>query len=78
MESPEVIYCVSHTQFSIARHYGGCKINGCYYIYDPNSDTLTRKDVFVTKQKASKEKARCDKLLRSQSKSQERGLFDDR
>jgi len=39
---PEIIYNVSQTQFSIARHYGGVKINGHMYIYNPKDDTLIK------------------------------------
>lgn len=35
----------SRTQFSIARHYGGCKINGHQYLYNHNDDSLIREDV---------------------------------
>lgn len=42
---PEIIHNVSTTQLSIARHYGGCKVNGVCYHYDPGSDTLIREDV---------------------------------
>ncbi len=38
---PEKIYNVSKSQFSLARHYGGCNFNGHYYSYDPIEDTLT-------------------------------------
>lgn len=41
----ERIHNVSATQFSIARHFGGCTVNGVYYYYDPRDDTLTREDV---------------------------------
>lgn len=61
IEKPERIYNVSATQFSIARHYGGCKINGAYYVYDPRSDTLIREDVWneqlaITKKYTADEK----------------------
>ena len=36
---------VSMTQFSIARHYGGCTFNGRYYFYFPADDSLWRDDV---------------------------------
>jgi hypothetical protein len=37
---------VSQTQLSVARHYGGAKIEGHQFIYNPVEDTLIREDVF--------------------------------
>jgi hypothetical protein len=34
---------VSHTQFSIARHYGGISWNTHYYRYIPETDELVRR-----------------------------------
>lgn len=42
---PKAIYYVSHSQFSIARNYGGLTFNGSKYIYDPRFDALIRADV---------------------------------
>ena len=36
---------VSQTQLSIARYYGGCKVQGHDYVYDPTDDSLIRSDV---------------------------------
>jgi muramoyltetrapeptide carboxypeptidase LdcA involved in peptidoglycan recycling len=36
---------VTMTQFSIARHYGGCTFNGRYYFYFRADDSLWRADV---------------------------------
>jgi hypothetical protein len=36
---------VSYTQFSIARHYGGCKVQGKHFIYNAVDDSLIREDV---------------------------------
>lgn len=36
---------VSRTQLSIARHYGGCTVQGRHYVYFPESDELWRDDV---------------------------------
>lgn len=46
---------VSQTQLSIARYYGGIKINGNHYTYMP-TDELIRDDVlkFVTKLRKAK------------------------
>lgn len=43
MSTPEIIYNVSQTQLSIARHYGGINYNGVEYVYNPVDDTLTKK-----------------------------------
>lgn len=44
---------VSMTQLSIARHYGGCKVEGKHFVYNPADDSLIREDVFnwIAKQK---------------------------
>jgi len=49
---------VSYTQFSIARHYGGCKIDGKFYTYFPDDDLLVRDDVIKFVKKLEKE-AKC-------------------
>jgi Rps23 Pro-64 3,4-dihydroxylase Tpa1-like proline 4-hydroxylase len=49
---------VSNTQLSIARHFGGCKIQGHRFVYNPTEDSLIREDVVKwiakRKKKASK------------------------
>jgi hypothetical protein len=50
-KSPEKIYGVSQSQFSIARHYGGVMFNGKFYIYDPKEDSLTREDILKKEKK---------------------------
>lgn len=54
---PERIYNVRKTQFSIARFYGCCKINGANYHYDADSDTLARMDIWKARCASSKEDA---------------------
>lgn len=49
MKRPEKYYNVSNSQLSIARHYGGINIEGTYYAYDPQTDTLTRADALKKK-----------------------------
>ena len=44
-DAPFAITGVSQTQFSVARHYGGCKYNGYHYTYIPHWDELVRDDV---------------------------------
>lgn len=58
---PEIIHNVSTTQLSIARHYGGIKVNGVYYCYDPKSDTLIRDDVLKAKLAEAKKTAAAEK-----------------
>lgn len=36
---------VSMTQLSIARHYGGAKVQGKHFAYNPADDSLIREDV---------------------------------
>ncbi len=38
---------VSRTQLSIARHYGGCTVQGHHYTYFPAHDELWRDDVLA-------------------------------
>ena len=49
---------VSYTQFSIARHYGGCTIDGKTYTYFPQDDLLVRDDVVKFVNKLEKEIAK--------------------
>lgn len=60
MNRPERIYNVSQTQLSVARFYGGCKLQGADYHYDAESDTLTRMDIWqesIASDKAAGKKA---------------------
>ena len=59
--APYVISHASQTQFSIARHYGGCKFNGHEYTYVPTTDELIRLDFFKLVTKERKKKAKADK-----------------
>lgn len=60
-KAPERIYHVSHGQFSVARHYGGCKAFGTTYHYDAIKDELVRWDIWqvelAIKKQAQKEHA---------------------
>ena len=74
MTTPEKIYGVSNTQFSIARHYGGCKFNGVHYTYNPADDTLIRDDVL----RASKKEQRAMRKSVKPDKSGEiKTLFNE-
>lgn len=46
---------VSMTQLSIARHYGGAKVEGKQFIYNDRDDSLIREDVvkWFAKRKAA-------------------------
>lgn len=57
IDRPEHIYNVTATQFSLTRYYGGCKVNGVDYHYDPESDMLIRMDVWKARCAISKEAA---------------------
>lgn len=46
---------VSQTHLSIARYYGGCKIDGKTYTYFPEDDLLVRDDVLKFVKKLEKE-----------------------
>ncbi|MGH8760730.1 MAG: hypothetical protein ACREVZ_13635 [Burkholderiales bacterium] len=54
MNAPEEIHNASHSQFSVARHYGGCKFAGAHYHYDAATDRLIRTDVWQARVKAGK------------------------
>jgi len=54
MSAPDIIYSVSHTQLSIARHYGGITYNGVEYVYNPADDTLTKKPKTEKKSRAKR------------------------
>ena len=57
-DTPFAICHVTHTQFSIARYYGGLKFNGKPYTYFEDGDELIRDDVlsFIKKRRKSKRK----------------------
>lgn len=52
--SPFLIRSVSSSYFSVARHYGGCKIQNEAYTYKPETDELIRNDVLQWIQKQIK------------------------
>jgi hypothetical protein len=56
--SPYLIRGVIHTQFSIARHYGGVTYAGQPYTYIPLTDELIRADVlrFIQRRRKAKTK----------------------
>lgn len=58
MDAPEEIHHVSQTQFSVARHFGGCTFQGQRYIYDASTDRLIRADVHAARIKAGNAEAK--------------------
>ena len=58
MTAPEEIHHVSQSQFSVARHYGGCSYMGQSYIYDAGQDRLIRRDVYLARLKQGKAQAK--------------------
>jgi hypothetical protein len=40
-----------NSQFSIARHYGACTINGIYYVVEPGTNDLVAEHKTIKKQK---------------------------
>ena len=56
--APEEIHGVSQSQFSVARHFGGCSYMGQSYIYDAGQDRLIRRDVYLARLKQGKAEAK--------------------
>ena len=54
MKAPEEIHNVSHSQLSVARHFGGCRYAGQHYHYDAARDVLIRADAYIARLKAGK------------------------
>lgn len=54
-DTPYIITGVTHSQFSVARHYGACKFQGHGYTYNPVTDELVRNDVLKLVEKIRKE-----------------------
>jgi hypothetical protein len=49
---------VSISMFSVARHFGGCRIDGKYFVYNWMDDSIIREDVikWITKRKKQEAK----------------------
>ena len=58
MTVPDEIHHVSQSQFSVARHFGGCSYMGQPYIYDAGQDRLIRRDVYLARLKQGKAEAK--------------------
>ena len=57
MNRPEEIHNVSQSQFSVARHYGGCTFSGAHYTYDAERDVLVRDDILKARRAKNKSQA---------------------
>lgn len=57
MSQPEEIHNVSQSQFSVARHYGGCTFSGAHYTYDAERDVLVRDDILKARRAKNKSQA---------------------
>jgi outer membrane protein W len=66
LTAPEEIHNVSHTQLSVARHFGGCRYAGATYHYDANHDVLVRMDVWLAR---IKEESAAGKAAREDEKA---------
>lgn len=58
MSRPEEIHNVSQSQFSVARHYGGCTFHGAHYTYDADRDVLVRDDILKARRAKNKSQAK--------------------
>ena len=72
---------VSMTQLSIARHYGGCKVQGKHFVYNPVDDSLIREDVVKwigkRKKQGCKDEERTSTKMQDMQKSILRGAKND-
>lgn len=75
LHKPERYYNVSHTQMSIARYYGGIRVNGVAYVYDPTKDELIRSDVLKREQKAKREKEKFERIKKKSFTKKHLELF---
>lgn len=65
-DTPYLIDGISHSMFSIARHYGCMTYQGQHYIYRPETDECVRADVVKYVEKMRKKKpatAKQDELI---------------
>ena len=64
MTTPHRIYGWLDSQLSIARHYGGCELNGKRYVIRYDLDGQPLEEVKAVKKRTSPEQAAIDDLLR--------------
>ena len=63
-DPPFLVRGVSHTQFSVARHYGGATFNGWSYVYLPATDELIRQDVMKWLKRRRKMESKQSELIK--------------
>jgi hypothetical protein len=72
---------VSMSQLSIARHYGGCKVQGKHFVYNPVDDSLIREDVVKwigkRKKQGCKDEERTSATMQDMQKNFSFGTSDD-
>ena len=61
MAEPEEYHHISNGPLSIARHCGGVKINGHYYVYIAAEDKLVREDVHRRRVREDKAAAKAER-----------------
>ncbi|BBH48796.1 hypothetical protein KU43P_52730 [Pseudomonas sp. KU43P] len=52
-QPPEIIQQVKSSRYSIARRYGRVTIEGHTYVYERNTDTLMRQDVYLQRKQSA-------------------------
>jgi hypothetical protein len=57
---------VSNTQLSVARHFGGCNVQGKHFVYNPTDDSLIRQDVIKWISKQLKKKKEYNENLQEE------------
>lgn len=62
MFQPQHIAAASFSIFSLARIYGSCRIDGMVYIYEPETDTLHREDVWKEMKRQERRRKRLVEL----------------
>lgn len=64
MTTPHRIYCWIDSQLSIARHYGGCELNGKRYVIRYDLEGQPLEEVKAVKKRTSPAPTATDDLLR--------------
>lgn len=75
MNPTEVYYNVSRTQMSIARHYGGLKVDGSMYEYDAETDRLIRSDIAARGKKLKKAERKESNRITREMEHAKQGLM---
>lgn len=72
--APFGITNVSHSMFSVARHYGGMNFKGYHYIYLKHSDELIRSDILALIRKSKRQNRK--KQIHTKDQQQELGITE--